>query len=291
MRRIARGLVARAVAAVAFVGFGASATRHALAEQEQRQERSRRLASLLAALEELRPPTARGSLHVTLNGATSTITFSSSELSVSNAAAAVAAACGTDREEDVVSPTEPRDRAELSRPRRRELARREDSVDGSASAILCVSSEARRDSSAANNPARRLTTIRRDGEARSFMISVATTSGDQALDVMFPATGDAPGGDLARVPRPPHSRRTLAASIEETGHAVRVYELQETTSPAAALASFDATMRAAGFESSSAVASEVTRSRLYTRGPERIVVTIDDHSHALEMIVARVNLL
>ncbi len=50
--------------------------------------------------------------------------------------------------------------------------------------------------------------------------------GEGSLNVskMFPGMGDATGSDSAVLPRPPSSRRTLSAAVEDRPYAVRVYE-------------------------------------------------------------------
>jgi hypothetical protein len=98
------------------------------------------------------------------------------------------------------------------------------------------------------------------------------------LDAMFPMTGDAPGDDLAGVPRPAGSRRAFSATVLETGHAVRIYEAEREQ--------IDAQMTQAGWKL--AVAGEV---RLYIRDGERVLVTTDGAPSGVRITLARVALL
>jgi hypothetical protein len=80
---------------------------------------------------------------------------------------------------------------------------------------------------------------------KTHVVSMWTDSG---LDVkaMFPAEGDAAGSDSVVVPRPPHSRRTLAANAESLPYAVRLYD--STDSSEAVRAFYDSWMKAHGFD-------------------------------------------
>jgi hypothetical protein len=58
--------------------------------------------------------------------------------------------------------------------------------------------------------------------------------------------GDAPGADSLVVPRPEGARRLLSAEVSGTSYAVRVYAVPGA--PAAVIGSYDATMKARGFQ-------------------------------------------
>jgi hypothetical protein len=80
---------------------------------------------------------------------------------------------------------------------------------------------------------------------KTHVLSMWTDSG---LDVkaMFPGEGDAAGSDSVVLPRPLHSRRTLAANAEALPYAVRLYD--STDSAEAVRAFYDSWMRAHGFD-------------------------------------------
>lgn len=82
------------------------------------------------------------------------------------------------------------------------------------------------------------------------------------LDAMFPQVGDVPGDDLPGVPRPPNARRTFAATVLESGQAVRIYEGKP--------ADMSALLTSAGWKKT--VEGDV---ELYVRGDERMIVTVD----------------
>jgi hypothetical protein len=59
-----------------------------------------------------------------------------------------------------------------------------------------------------------------DGRTR---VRTIWTEGPLPIDSMFPAQGDAPGSDSALAPRPPDSRRLVAAAAQGEPYAVRTY--------------------------------------------------------------------
>lgn len=71
------------------------------------------------------------------------------------------------------------------------------------------------------------------------------TEGSFHLTRAFPASGDAPGADLAGVPRPLASQRVLDASLEGSPFGVRVYTTERA--PEAILARYDRELAAAGW--------------------------------------------
>ena len=82
-------------------------------------------------------------------------------------------------------------------------------------------------------------------DGKTYVLTMWTDSG---LDIksMFPAEGDAAGTDSVVLPRPPHSRRTLAASAEGLPYGVRLYD--STDSPEAVRSFYDSWMKARGFD-------------------------------------------
>lgn len=71
------------------------------------------------------------------------------------------------------------------------------------------------------------------------------TEGSFLLTRAFPTSGDAPGSDLAGVPRPLASRRVLDASLDGSPFGVRVYTTERA--PEAILARYDRQLAAAGW--------------------------------------------
>jgi hypothetical protein len=71
------------------------------------------------------------------------------------------------------------------------------------------------------------------------------TEGPLPIDAMFPAQGDAPGGDSAIAPRPPESRRLIAAAAQGEPYAVRTY--RSTSTPDDVRAFYDEEMARRGF--------------------------------------------
>jgi len=76
---------------------------------------------------------------------------------------------------------------------------------------------------------------------------VRTIWTDGALDLhaMFPADGDAPGGDSLVLPRPDSSRLVVSAAAEGQPYAVRIYKSHET--PAKIAEMYDRELPARGF--------------------------------------------
>jgi hypothetical protein len=87
---------------------------------------------------------------------------------------------------------------------------------------------------------------------RSGKTHVVTMWMDSGLDLraMFPPDGDAAGSDSVVLPRPPHSRRTLAANAEDLPYSVRLYDSADP--PEAVRAFYDAWMKAHGFDKADA---------------------------------------
>lgn len=90
---------------------------------------------------------------------------------------------------------------------------------------------------------------------------VVTSWSDGELNVgkMFPSSGDAPGSDSSRVPRPGESRRTLSAEVEGYPGAVRVYESSATRADIER--TYDQALTAKGF---SKVPTNVASSLVYS---------------------------
>ncbi len=82
-----------------------------------------------------------------------------------------------------------------------------------------------------------------DGRSR---VRTIWSEGSVPVDRMFPASGDAPGGDSVLAGRPPSSRRTLAAAALGMPYGVHVY--QSTMSANEARSFYDAELARRGFE-------------------------------------------
>jgi hypothetical protein len=81
-----------------------------------------------------------------------------------------------------------------------------------------------------------------DGRTR---VRTIWTEGPLPIDSMFPAEGDAPGGDSAIAPRPPEARRLIAAAAQGEPYAVRTY--RSTSTPDDVRAFYDDEMARRGF--------------------------------------------
>lgn len=109
------------------------------------------------------------------------------------------------------------------------------------------------------------------GGDASSLFSVTTLS-PTVLEDLFPANGDAPGGDLPGMPRPPGSRRLLAADVEGSGYAARIYETRESAS--GAIARYEEAMGTAGWSSSESVADVMRdEARAFVRGEDTLVAS------------------
>lgn len=270
---------------VLFVSGAALVTRHVVVKHQRERTARETIAKLQAELDALRPK-GRTDVHATVNGVVSHITFATSPQKIGAAADAVADTCGNDAETggaDVVAVGD-------SPPKRfvREAVRRQDVPDGSAAGVLCIFR-----ATDTGERFERFTFIRGNSEGSSLTHVTRQSKAD--ISVMFPAEGDAPGGDLDGVPRPEGSRRVLTATVAETGHAVRIYDVPRKGLPAEELRSrrdaVDRQMRAAGFEPSAAVAQGIEDTRLYVRGSDRIIVAFEPGDEVTRIVINRANLL
>lgn len=274
-----------AVGGVVFAIAALAVTAHVVVKHRRARDARNEIARLQAGLDALLPK-GRTDVHATVNGVLSHVTFTNEAKGVAAAASAIADACGEDAETgggDVLSIGDtPRKRFV------RESVHRDDVPDGSASAVLCVFR-----SSETGERFERFTFVR--GDANASSLTSVTRQSKADLSAMFPIDGDAPGDDLAGVPRPDGSRRVVSATVLETGHAVRIYEVARKAPPDEELRArreaFDAQMRAAGFEPSAAVAKVVDDTRLYVRGNDRIVVAFELSSEVTRIVLNRTDLL
>ncbi|MET0385152.1 MAG: hypothetical protein ABW321_04295, partial [Polyangiales bacterium] len=68
-----------------------------------------------------------------------------------------------------------------------------------------------------------------------------------AAATLFPLSGDAPGSDLAELPRPPGSRRVLALQLHGQPHGLVAYASARSESLSATLDHYTHTLEAAGY--------------------------------------------
>lgn len=73
------------------------------------------------------------------------------------------------------------------------------------------------------------------------------TEGDARLGEMFPREGDAPGGDLVAVPRPPEARRILSGFEEGLPYGFAAYEAAADQRSEAALAQYEDVLHREGW--------------------------------------------
>lgn len=97
------------------------------------------------------------------------------------------------------------------------------------------------------------------------------TAGSFHLMRAFPTSGDAPGADLAGVPRPLASQRVLDASLEGSPFGVRVYTTQRA--PEAILARYDRELAAAGWRVVDVPEEHRAWMRAYDQGGADVFVT------------------
>jgi hypothetical protein len=86
--------------------------------------------------------------------------------------------------------------------------------------------------------------VRRTPDQRSHVLSISSL-GVLPLARMFPERGDAPGGDIMDGVRPLGARRLVSARVDGSKLEAAMYE--SSAQPDAAIAAYDAPMRARGF--------------------------------------------
>lgn len=283
--RLRKARLVTLVGAVLFTLAGGLVVTHVARKHQRARDARITIAKLQAGLDALRPK-GRSDVHAVINGVRSHIVFASAPQGRADAAAVVAASCGQDAEtgggDAVPSGDTPAKRYV------REAVRREDAPDGSASSVLCIFRSAE-----TGERFERFTFVR--GDDRTASLTSVTRESKADLGEMFPAEGDAPGDDLSGVPRPEGSRRVVSATVVESGHAVRIYELRQpagsTKDLEARREAFDRQMRSAGYEPSADVAKVLEDTRLYVRGKDRIVVAVQPFGEVTRVVINRVDLL
>lgn len=273
MTRVSRLQVALGAAIV--IG-GVIATRAAIAEKRVETTRREGIAALLAQIDALAAAKGHATLHVTFNGVGAVVSFTANDgKSIDQVAREAVAGCG---EENAGGDTWLNGDA-THQHETREAVSREDAREGAA-AVFCVT----RGADGARTT--RMTFVQAD-------VTTIVTTRTSSIDAMFPRDGtDVPGDDLAHV-RPADSQRVGAATVFETGHAVRMYDLAHASPGDLALDDLDRRMKAQGFVSSTTVARDVEGMRLYSRdGRERLAASFerDLQGNVTRVTIARVNL-
>lgn len=274
------------LAAVVFIGGAVAVIVNVVREHQHGREVRETIARLQAGLNAMVPKSGLADVHATVNGVASHITFTSAPQGIADAATAVADTCGKDAE---TGGAEAVPTGDTPRPRFvRQSVHRDESADGSVVAVLCVFR-----STETGERFERFSFVR--GDARSSSVTSVTRQSKADITEAFPKEGDAPGDDLPGVPRPEGSRRTISANIVETGHAVRIYELPRKAEPSEEIRlrreAVDQQMRAAGFQPSAAVAKVLDDTRLYVRGSDRIVVSVEPFGEVTRIVINRADLL
>jgi len=97
------------------------------------------------------------------------------------------------------------------------------------------------------------------------------TDGEFNLVSMFPAQGDAPGRDLAEVPRPAGARRVLDASVDGSPFGVRVYDAPGA--PESILARYEQDLVANGWTSVAVPEKDASKMRVFDLGASDLFIT------------------
>jgi hypothetical protein len=146
---------------------------------------------------------------------------------------------------------------------------------------LCIFHDG--DSHAENTAQVRYTFAHRNDDGRSSLFTITTEQRADAMS-LFPAEGDAPGGDFSSVPRPRSSKRLFAAVIENENYAVRIYE--QHTMLKDSVKQYDADMALAGWTASPDVVRDIPDARMYYRGEDRFVASFEDQNGTTRVSIA-----
>jgi hypothetical protein len=104
------------------------------------------------------------------------------------------------------------------------------------------------------------------------------THGSFNVNAMFPKVGDAPGEDLAGIPRPDGARRVLTGHIVGAPFGVNVYEASGT--PTATLGALDAKLVGGGWKRVEMPEEIHAKARFYSFGNGMDIVVAARHGHA-----------
>lgn len=117
-------------------------------------------------------------------------------------------------------------------------------------------------------------------DATTTRVTTIANGSSADLAALFPAEGDAPGSDLAGVPRPASGRRTLTAVVGEREHEVRVYE--SPLGLAEAVQGYDGQMAAAGW----ATTGHLADARMYRKDGRSVAVSFQATTDGSSVTVA-----
>jgi hypothetical protein len=123
----------------------------------------------------------------------------------------------------------------------------------------------------------RYVVARKNAAGGSFVVA-SWTEGKIDLDEMFPAAGDAPGLDLADVPRPHEGRRMLSAEIEGSKYRIRAYQVRQGQEEI--LSRYDREMTRRGWRPAlpDPALTEVSHTRAYSKNGVDLFITMGGSS-------------
>ncbi len=122
------------------------------------------------------------------------------------------------------------------------------------------------------------------GEDSKTTVFTVSTERHASFDTLFPAEGDAPGGDIPGVPRPEGSRRDFSASFDGEAYGVRIYEAPRAMPEV--VMRYDTQMADAGWTRSAAVAKAFPDARSYTKGNLQIVASFEQREGVTSISIA-----
>jgi hypothetical protein len=223
------------------VGLAVPAAAHAARERREVQRTFREMNELASSVQQ--PRGAAGvERRVTINGATMFFKKHSEQGTLDEVMTKVATECGSGNEAVAFGLGEAAlDDGKPSRTSKLEKVYSQEG-EGGVRASLCIFAKDGNHEDEARRVRYTLALRREDG---SIAVTTVVSASGNPLQELFPAEGDAPGGDFSEIARPAEARRTMTAIVGNGEHVVRVYE--STLSPEASVESYDAKMHALGF--------------------------------------------
>jgi hypothetical protein len=262
-RAIALRIGAVLVVGIPVVAYGAH-------EAQVRREKVERMQSLAR---QLLPLAARhpGARRLFINGSPVSFGTKTSKIDVAASLDAVRRECESGERRLMLGLPAPSD--EPSRlepaPRLTRVDREEDGAE--AGAVMCTFAAAQAQGGASDTQIRFSLAHRVDATTTSVFTIATETQG--SLESLFTLEGDAPGSDLAGVPRPHGSRRDFSATFEGEAYGVVIYEVKGSMTDA--VARYDAQMGVAGWKRSDVVAGTFPDARAYARDGLEIVASFE----------------
>jgi hypothetical protein len=117
----------------------------------------------------------------------------------------------------------------------------------------------------------------------STLVVLLWTNGSLNLSTMFPETGDAAGEDSRVLPRPPASRRTLAAAAEGQPYGLRSYESSKSAADTQQF--YDAWMKREGWGRVAHAEREGATAYLRQDGYQAFVSLFEDAGHTYVTLI------